>query len=312
MRYVVFAIALVLSGIAQAQNSDFIIRSSDTIEVMVNLDGQEYKMDGASVIKITDIPEATLVNVTIMLKSASPRVYFDRHEFKGSFEWDYRITIPEKGNKMELEELASTQKGDDFKESDLGSNFIVYRFKRTSTPTDRFRGTADAASSISMQRIKEENPMTTKIEDGVSVEEKSSRSQTIKKKGSSTVIHQERTTTKEGDERETTILKPRKESCEKAWSKSEKKEQMALLAEETNEAGKLYMAKTIAIAHCMSAEDAIDIIDVFDTEAMRIEMTKFIYPSIVDQDNFDVLEDSFDNTSSWEAVNLYIDVKYNR
>lgn len=312
MRSFLFVAALLVSNLASAQNSDLIIRSADTIDIMVNLDGQEYKMDGATVLKVTDIPEGALVNVTIMLKAATPKVYFNRHEFKGSFEWDYRVVVPEKKNVLVLEEIASTAKTDDSKASELGSNFVSYRFNRFSTPTERFKGTMDAASSLSMERVKEEKPMTTTIEDGVTVEEKSSRKQTIKKQGSSTVIHQERKTTQDGDERETSILKPRKEACEEAWDKKTKSAQMDKLAAENEEPGKLYMAKVIAIDNCIEAKDAVEILAIFDTEATRIEMAKFIYPSIVDQENFEILVDSFKSTSSWEAVSLYVGIKYSR
>lgn len=312
MRAVLFFLAIVSTSGLYAQKSDLIIRSADSIEVMVNLDGREYKMDGATVIKITDIPEAALVNVTIMLKSSTPKVYFNRHEFKGSFEWDYKLVNPAKKNTLLLEEVAVNEKTEEFVSSALGDNFVTYIFKNYTTPTERYRGTVDAASSMSMKRTKEENPLTTKIEDGVTVEEKSSRNQTVKKQGSSTVIHQERKTTAEGDNRETSILRPRKESCDDMWDKDKKTEQMDSLALESYEAGKLYMAKTIAIGNCMSAKDAIEVIAVFDTEATRIEMAKFIYPSIVDKDNFHLLADSFDSPSSWDAVKLYVDIKYNR
>ena len=311
MRVLVILLALLTSNCVLAQ-SDFIIRSADSIKVMINLDGKKYDMDGATVIKISNIPDAALVNVTIMLESATPKVYFQRHEFKGSFEWDYRIVNPEKKNVLVLEEIAKNEKTEEYTPAELGENFVTYRFGRYTTPLERYRGTMDAASSMSMKRTKEELPATTKIEDGVKVEEQSSRTQTVKRQGSSTVIHQERTTTSEGDERETTILRPRKEGCEGAWTEEEKDEQMALLMEETGDPGKLYISKTIAIAHCMTTDDAREMLSVFENEATLIEMCKFIYPSLVDPENFDSLEDLYKSKSSWEAVKLYVDVKYNR
>ena len=58
---------------------------------------REYKVDGASKIKITDIPEGALVNVSVMLQSAEPKAVLERMEFKGSFEWQYRLVNPKKG-----------------------------------------------------------------------------------------------------------------------------------------------------------------------------------------------------------------------
>lgn len=301
---------LSLSFLAKAQNSDLIILGSDTMKYTLFLDGREYSVDGAAIIKITNIPEAALVNVSVMLQSTQPKAVMERLEFKGSYEWQYKIVEPKRGNKLELELVAQHEKGADFKMMDMKENFVVYRFNKYAAPVERVRGTVEAASSMKMTRKKEETPSLTIEQDGKMMEKKSSRKQTVKETGASTVIHQERTTQGYGDERERTILRPRKEDCEGAWSKKEKEAAFEELMAENDEPGKLYISKKTAIDYCMTAEDARDIIVQFESEATRIEMTKFIYPSLVDIENFEILSEVFDSPSSWEAVKLYVEIKY--
>lgn len=305
---ILFFLSLVVLG--KAQNSDLIIYGSDTIKFSLFLDGREYKVDGASKIKITDIPEAALVNVSVMLQTAQPKAGMERLEFKGSYECQYQLLVPKKGNKLELKELAKNEKDKKFKAADLGENFVVYRFNKYAAPTERVRGSIEAASSMKMTRKKEVTPSLTIEEDGKRMEKTSSRKQTVKEQGASTVIHQERATQSYGDERERTILKPRKEDCEGAWSKKERTAAFDELMAEIEEAGKLYVSKKTAIDYCMPAEDAKEILTLFESEATRIEIAKFIYPSLVDVENFEILGEVFDSPSSWEAVKLYVEIKY--
>lgn len=309
MRIFIALILSIFSIGAYAQTSDLIIRGNDSSDFTFLIEGKEYKLDDASVLKITDIPSSALVNITIMLKSTTPMAFFDRMAFVGSFEHDYSLKIPEKGNKLELELNEKTEKIDGYKPSSLGSNFITYRFNKYAAPTERIKETYDAASSLKMKREREKSD-TTRMEDGKKIEEKSERKRTVKEEGSSTVIHTERKTTGDGDNRETTILKPRKEDCNGDWDKKTKENELANLALERSEPGKLYVSKTIAINNCFTAEDAKQIMNVFDSEATRIEMAKFMYPSLTDPENFEVLEEYFESPSSWEAVLLYIDIKY--
>ena len=120
---------------------------------------------------------------------------------------------------------------------------MIYRFGKYAGPTERVRGSIEAASSMKMTRKKEDTPSLTIEEDGKRMEKKSSRKQTVKEQGASTVIHQERTTQAYGDERERTILRPRKVACEGEWSKKEKNAAFDELMAEQDEAGKLYVSK---------------------------------------------------------------------
>lgn len=310
MRLLMLSLFIALSAIVQAQNSDLILRASDTLNFTLFIEGNEYKVDGASYVKIVAIPEAALLNVTGMLISSTPMAFFERLEFKGSFEWQYELVVPKSGGKLTLKLITKTEKTEDFKSLDLGQNFVVYQYGKYISPLERVSGTVDARSSIKSTRTNEESPTTVTIEEGKKVEKKEERKQTITEGGSNTVIHTERKTTGDGDEREMSILKPRKENCEIAWDAATKAEQMALLLAEVDESGKLYMSKVIAIKNCMTCDDAGEILAIYESEATRIEMAKFIYPSITDTDNFEILAKYFNNKSSWEAVELYIDVKY--
>ncbi|MBI1183652.1 DUF4476 domain-containing protein [bacterium] len=310
MRVCLFLSLLLVTYGAAAQNSDLIIVAADSVDYSFFIDGKEYKLDNANQIKITEIPQDALLNVSGMLKSDKPIAFFQRLEFKGSFEWVYELTIAEKGNQLELKLLSQNEKTEKYKPTELGENYIVYRYNHYSMPQERVNRSVEAISSIKSKRHREETPTTVVVEEGKTIEKKEERKQTVTEEGASTVIHSERTSTAEGDARETTILRPRKEVCDSAWDDETRQAQMALLAKETDEAGKLYVSKRIAIDHCMTTVQAGDIMYVFESEATRIEIAKFIYPSLIDPENFDALAQYFKSKSSWEAVELYVDVKY--
>ncbi|MBI3141917.1 MAG: DUF4476 domain-containing protein [Bacteroidetes bacterium] len=303
--------ALLCAGHIVAQNTDIIIKTPDSLDFALFIDGKEYKTDRADLIKITDIPEAALLNVNGVLTGNRPMTFFERVECTGSKEWYFEVVITAKGDNLILELVAERAKDKDFKQMDMGADYIVYRFGKYATPQERAKSTVDASSSVKSKRTKEETPtMVMEDEDGNLVEKKEERRQTVSESGSSTVIKSERTTTSTGDEREHTILKPRAETCGSAWEASVRESQMGRLYEENDDPGRLYMGKVLAIENCMTAEDAGLIVSQLGTESMRMEMAKFIYPSIVDPDNFELLEQYFDTKSAWEAIELYIDVKY--
>lgn len=82
------------------------------------------------------------------------------------------------------------------------------------------------------------------------------------------------------------------------------------MANETRESGKIYLSKKIAVENCFKAKDAGFILESFEEESSRIELAKFLYPSLTDKENFDLLAEYFDSPSSWEAVKLYVEIKY--
>jgi hypothetical protein len=303
-------IALILSSLlAQAQNSDLIVKLPDTLDVAFLIEGREYKTDGAPIIKITQIPEGALLNVNIIVKSATPMSSFDRLEFNGSNEWVYQLVVPEKGNKLKLELESKTEKSDNVKGYDLADDFIIYKYNKYAAPLERVSGTVEGASSLTMKRERGKSD-TTRTEGNKTIEESKEHKRTVKKSGSSTVIHTERKVVGEGDERERTTLKPRKEACEGEWTSYSKDEAAENLANETRESGKIYISKRIAVENCFKAKDAGFILESFDEESSRIELAKFLYPSLTDKENFDLLAEYFDSPSSWEAVKLYVEIKY--
>ncbi|MGB0429923.1 MAG: DUF4476 domain-containing protein [Bacteroidia bacterium] len=309
MKGILICIGLVWSLMAMGQNSDLTIIANDTVDFALFIEGREYKTDNAPRIKITEIPEGAYLNINVITKSAQPMAYFGRLEFQGSHEWVYQLTVPKRGNKLELVKIEKIEKSEGYKSFDLKDNFIVYKYNKYANPIERVSGTVDAASSLNMKREREKKD-TTRVEGNKQIKEKSERKRTVKESGSSTIIHTERSTTGEGDERETKILKPRKTACEGPWDSKTRDSEMQLLATETREAGKIYMSKKIANANCFSTKDAKAFLQVFENESSRIEIAKFIYPSLIDPENFDQLESEFDSSSSFEAVKLYVEIKY--
>lgn len=309
MRVALLSIFLLFSAKVFGQNSDLIVILPSTLDVAFLIEGREYKTDGAPIIKITQIPEGALLNVNIIIKSAAPMSSFDRLEFNGSNEWVYQLVVPEKGNKLKLELELKTEKGDDVKGYDLADDFIIYKFNKYAEPLERVRGTVEGTSGLTMKREKGKSD-TTRTEGNKTIEESKEHKRTMKKSGSSTVIHTERKVVGEGDERERTTLRPRKEECEGEWTSYSKDEAAENLANETRESGKIYLSKKIAVENCFKAKDAGFILESFEEESSRIELAKFLYPSLTDKENFDILSEYFVSPSSWEAVKLYVEIKY--
>ncbi|MFY0674185.1 MAG: DUF4476 domain-containing protein [Bacteroidia bacterium] len=303
------SVILFVSTTLFGQNSDLIVKLPDTLDIAFLIEGREYKTDGAPIIKINQIPEGALLNVNIIVKSATPMSSFDRLEFNGSKEWVYNLVVPSKGNKLKLSLESNTVKSDDYKGYDLADNFIIYKYNKYAAPLERVSGTVEGASSLTMKREREKSD-TTRTEGNKTIEEKKERKRTIKKSGSSTVIHSERKVVGEGDSRETSVLKPRKEECNGEWASYSKDEAVENLSNETRESGKIYISKRIAVENCFMAKDGAFILEAFDEESSRIELAKFMYPSLIDKENFDVLAEFFNSPSSWEAVKLYVEIKY--
>lgn len=171
MRVALLSIFLLFSAKVFGQNSDLIVILPSTLDVAFLIEGREYKTDGAPIIKITQIPEGALLNVNIIIKSATPMSSFDRLEFNGSNEWVYQLVVPEKGNKLKLELELKTEKGDDVKGYDLADDFIIYKYNKYAAPLERVSGTVEGASSLTMKREREKSD-TTRTEGNKTIEEK--------------------------------------------------------------------------------------------------------------------------------------------
>lgn len=292
-----------------AQDAALMLDLSTLGDCTVQIDGEDYLIDGASLILIRNIPEESEMTVTIVGNSRqNPMVFFKTMSFEAGYLHHYQILESDKGNRLrrQLVELKEIE-GD--LAPDLGKNYVVFHYGNPKI-IDRFKSEAYSDSGIKMTRKQEKGPEKTTIENGKEVKVREEKEYVKKEEGSSTVVNEERKTTRRADRRETTIMKPRSEPCVALWTEVERDSAFADFNKEFEDAGRLYIAKKNAIDYCFSVADAREMLEKLDMESSRIELAKFVYPSLWDKDEFESLEDVFDTKSAFESVVLYIDIKY--
>lgn len=295
--------SFIFSSAAFAQLGNTLIFESDTFEYQLHINGKEYYVFGAKTAKIRQVEPGEKLMVFVKHETSQSSYRGELNPKEEGF-WKYNLTISNDSIQIEEEQITEEVA------NDLGFNYVVLKMGNV-YPLQRVNKKSAASSSMSMTRSKEEKPSSISIKDGKRVEETGRNIKTTGKSGSSLVDHETRTTRMKGDERETTILKPRKSACQGPWNDEERMKGLATVAEEVDDSGKLYVAKTLGIANCMLANDALELVNSLELEAAKIELAKFLYPSIVNKDQFEILEAAFESDASWDSVNMYIDIKYN-
>lgn len=273
------------------------------------MDGKEYDCKNARAVKFTSAPEQTTLTFMVTGRMAQPVFTQLKTDEKTEHVFDI-LDTSETGNPA-LKPRTKQVKKEETKLTDLGDDYIVYRFG-SSVATERFAGKQGASAKAQRKVEKIENPVSTTISiDGKEQTAKGTEKRVSKNKTVKSVAHSERSGTIRGGGQYPSMRPPAElKECEKEWTAEQRDSAMAVINADEAEAKTLYNAKLSAQKFCITTEDARKMMMRLGNESARVDFGKYVYASLVDRDQFSALKDLFESESSFEAVETYLEIKY--
>lgn len=273
------------------------------------LDGKEYECKNAKAVKFTSAPEQTTITFMVTGRMAQP--IFTQVDTDENSEHVYDILDTSETGNPSLKLRTKQVKEEETKLTDLGDDYIVYRFG-SSTANERFAGEQGSSAKAQRKIEKVETPVSTTINvDGQEQTTKGTEKRVSKNKSVKSVAHSERSGTIRGGGQYPSMRPPSElKVCEQEWSKEQRDSAMTVINEDETEAKTLYDSKLAAQKFCITTTDARNMMMRLGNESARVDFGKYVYASLVDRDQFSILKDLFESESSFEAIETYIEIKY--
>jgi len=83
-----------------------------------------------------------------------------------------------------------------------------------------------------------------------------------------------------------------------------------LIESQDIEDSKFKTAKIAFRYNCATANQVLEILELFDIERTKLEFAKFAFEKTIDQNNYHLIDSSFDKESSAQSLKEYLEMRY--